>query len=60
MCAANGVENGELGAASLTEEQRAPAGGSVGDPPTDKDMWLGSRVISPPSLRTGSPSQRTR
>lgn len=30
--------------------QRGPAGGSVGDQPTDKDMWSGSRVISPPSL----------
>lgn len=35
---------------ALREEQRAPAGGSVGDQPTDQDMWSGSRVISPPSL----------
>lgn len=34
------LENSELGSASLTEEQRAPAGGSVGDHPTDKDMWF--------------------
>lgn len=44
----NPSENYELGAASLTEKQRAPAGGSVGDHPTDKDMWSRSRVISPP------------
>lgn len=59
MFGANDVEKDELGA-SLTEEQRAPAGGSVGDHPTDKDMWSRSRVISPPSLHTGSSYQRTR
>lgn len=35
---------------ALREEQRGPAGGSVGDQPTDKDMWSGSGVISAPFL----------
>lgn len=34
----------------LREEHRGHAGGSVGDRPTDKDMWSGSRVISAPFL----------
>lgn len=54
------LENYELGAASLTKEQRAPASGSVGDHPTDKDMWSRSGVISPPSLHTGSLYRCTR